>query len=99
MAQRGRTCANDAGRFWVHGNATKHMEEYATGMMARLVSLDLVDLASQVQLASLRAAVQSAFRRGITYGQAMRVAGWEHRFEVPRQAGQLPVLTHALPLR
>jgi hypothetical protein len=88
-----------AGRFWVAGNATEHMAEMAKGMAGRMASPNLINLTSQVQLSSLKAAVTAASRQGIVYGQAVRIGGWELTFAAPRQAGQLPALIHALPIK
>jgi filamentous hemagglutinin len=84
------------GRFWVHGNATEHMAEYAMGAARRGLSPDLVRLGSQLQLASFEAAVDAAAQEGIQYNTLMRVAGWELKFAPPRQPGQLPAIIHAL---
>jgi filamentous hemagglutinin len=86
-------------KVWVHGNATKHMAEYATSMLRRGVGQDLVNLASQEQIRSLQVAIEAAAAApgGVTYGQLIRVGGWELRFAAPRAADQLPALTHALP--
>jgi hypothetical protein len=88
-----------AGRFWVAGNATEHMAEMAKGMAGRMASPNLINLTSQVQLSSLQAAVTAASKQGIVYGQAVRIGGWELTFAAPRQAGQLPSLIHALPIK
>lgn len=85
-------------KVWVHGNGTKHLAEYANAMLGRGISPNLVNVGTQVQLRSLQAAVQTAGRQGIHYEQVMRVGGWELIFSQARQAGQLPVLKHALPL-
>jgi hypothetical protein len=86
-----------SGRIWVHGHATKHLEEYARAMLARGVSRRMVDLATQQQLSSLQAAVQAATANGVPYGRLVTVGGWELKFAAPRAAGELPVLIHALP--
>ncbi len=88
-----------AGKVWVHGNATEHMAEYATAMLGRGVNPQLVQVGSQVQLNSLKAAVDAASRGGMEYGKVIRTGGWELIFAAPREAGQLPALKHALPLR
>jgi hypothetical protein len=85
-------------KVWVHGNASEHIADYAKAMLGRGVAPNLVNVASQVQLASLQAAVSAAGKQGIVYEQVMRVGGWELIFSAPRQAGLLPVLKHALPL-
>lgn len=87
-----------AGKFWVHGNGTKHFAEYANAMLSRNVSQNLVNLASQIQLSSLKAAMAAASKQGIVYGQKMNVGGWELIFsKLPTD--KLPVLKHALPLK
>jgi hypothetical protein len=87
-----------SGRVWVHGNATEHIAERATAMLNRGVSREAVDLATQQQIRSLQAAVESATRNGVPFGQLIRVGGWELKFAPPRGPGQLPALIHALPL-
>jgi filamentous hemagglutinin len=60
------------------------------------VNPELVNLATQTQLASLQAAVEVAIANGIPYGELLTVGGWELKFAEAREAGQLPVLVHAL---
>lgn len=96
---RSFTMSAGSTKVWVHANATEHFAEYATAMTARGVAPNLVNLGSQVQLRSLQAAIGAASREGVVYNQMMRVGGWELIFAAPRQAGQLPALIHALPLR
>jgi filamentous hemagglutinin len=86
-------------RIWVHGNATEHLAEYATAMIMRGVSPDLVDIGVQAQLQSLQAAMESAISNGIPYNRLINAEGWELRFAEPREEGLLPVLIHALPIR
>jgi hypothetical protein len=87
-----------AGKFWVHGNGTKHLAEYANAMLNRGVNPNLVNLSSQVQLTSLKAAMAAASKQGIVYNQTMKVGGWELIFsKLPTD--KLPVLKHALPLK
>jgi len=90
--------ATDNGSVWVHGNATEHMAEYATAMLGRGVSQDLVNMATQAQLTSLQAAVNEAIAGGVPYDQMITVGGWELKFGRPRAPGQLPALIHAMPL-
>ena len=90
--------AGGGAKVWVSGNGTKHIAEYATAMLQRGVSPNLVNVASQVQLSSLQAAVAAATKEGVVLDKIIRVAGWELKFAAPRQAGQLPALIHALPL-
>lgn len=81
---------------WVAGNATEHMAEFAQ-MKAVNYTPEAVRLASQEQLTSLQAAVNTATQNGVPYNQLMNVGGWELKFAPPRQPGQLPSLIHALP--
>ncbi len=83
------------GKFWVNGNATEHIAEYAVGRAVNGAP-EAVRLASQVQLGSLKAAVEAATRQGVRFGEIIQVGGWELKFGVPRQVGQLPALIHAL---
>ncbi|ASV73587.1 hypothetical protein THTE_0985 [Thermogutta terrifontis] len=86
-----------AGKVWVHPKATKHLAERAASGLRAGRSPDLVNLGTQIQMTSLAVAVEKALAQGIRYGEKVVVAGWELVFEAPRQAGQLPVLIHALP--
>jgi hypothetical protein len=88
--------ATASGNVWVHANATKHMADYATSMLGRGVSPELVNLASQIQLGSLQAAVGAGISGGVPYNQIIIVAGWELKFGYPGTADQLPALIHAL---
>ena len=83
-------------KVWVHGNATEHIAEYASGLASRGATRTQVDLATQAQLESLQSAVTQATRGGVPYGGTVRAGGWELAFGAPRSAGQLPVLKHAL---
>ena len=83
-------------RVWVAGNATEHMAEFAQ-MKAINYTPEAVKLASQTQLSSLQAAVNTATQNGIPYNQLINVGGWELKFAPPRQVGQLPAVIHALP--
>jgi filamentous hemagglutinin len=88
--------ATASGKIWVHGNATKHMAEYAKTMLGRGVGSELVNLGSQQQLRGLQAAVETAIANGVPYNTLLTVGGWELKFAAPRAEGQLPVLIHAL---
>jgi hypothetical protein len=81
---------------WVAGNATEHMAEFAQ-MKAVNYTPEAVRLASQEQLTSLQAAVNTATKNGVPYNQLINIGGWELKFAPPRQQGQLPSLIHALP--
>jgi hypothetical protein len=88
--------STETGDFWVHGNATEHLEEYARANIARKVAPELVEIATQAQLTSLKAAVEEATRQGITYDSMMTIDQWELKFGPSRQPGLLPVIYHAL---
>lgn len=93
------TLTTSNGAVWVAPNATEHLAEYAAANLARGVTPDLVNMATQVQLTSLRAAVTEVLSGGsISYGTAYRVGGWELAFGAPGQTGSLPALIHALNL-
>lgn len=82
-------------KVWVDGNATKHLAEFA-GSKASDYTPEAVRLASQLQLESLNAAVNTAARNGITYREVMNVNGWELIFAPPKSENQFPALYHAL---
>ena len=86
-------------RVWVAGNATKHMADDALAHLNRGVDPALVNVGSQVQMSSLQAAVRAATANGVPYDDLVRVGGWELVFRPAREAGQLPALVHALPIR
>ncbi|NLU66684.1 putative T7SS-secreted protein [Streptomyces sp. HNM0574] len=86
--------AGDA-RVWVHGNATKHMDEYARGRMNELVGPDHVRQINQQQLRSLQSAVAEASRDGVPLGRMVEVGGWELKFS-QRPEDPLPALIHGL---
>ncbi|MEU7585194.1 polymorphic toxin-type HINT domain-containing protein [Micromonospora sp. NPDC049230] len=82
-------------KVWVHGNASKHIAEYAENMTSRGASPEMVGLGTQQNLRSLQSAVGEAGRGGLTYDKLLDVGGWELKFGAPRQAGMLPALVHA----
>jgi RHS repeat-associated protein len=82
-------------KIWVHGNATKHMAEYLYAGKY-VLSRDGMGMTAQMELTSLKAAVQSATSKGIKYGELLIEGGWELKFGLPRNPGDLPVLIHAL---
>ena len=87
------------GSIWVAPNATEHLAEYATANMARGVGADLQAINTQAQLTSLHSAVTTATAKGVPYQRIVVQDGWELIFSPPRQAGQLPVLKHALQVK
>jgi hypothetical protein len=83
--------------FWVAPNATEHFTEQLLGYIRSRGSDQGAELFTQFVLEDFRQAVVQAVQQGITYGQPMRIGRWELIFGPPRQAGQLPVIYHALP--
>lgn len=79
---------------WVHGNATEHMAEYAASK-AVTHTPEAVRLTSQVQLESFQAAVNSATKTKMPYGERISVDGWQLEFKPPRAEGELPAIIHA----
>lgn len=53
-------------------------------------------MSEQAMLTSFRAAVEQAQKQGIKYNKMINVGGWELVFSPAREAGQLPVIKHAL---
>jgi|GEM_PF-5517447 len=86
-------------RVWVAGNGTKHLADDAIAHLNRGVNPALVNVGTQVQMSSLQAAVRSATANGVPYSGMVKVGGWELVFRPAREAGQLPALVHALPIR
>lgn len=84
-------------KVWVHGNATEHLAEYATAMLKRGMSREAVSLGSQVQLASLQAAVREATALGVPLNKLVNAGGWELKF-AQKASDNLPVLIHAMPV-
>jgi RHS repeat-associated protein len=82
-------------KVWVHGNATKHISEYAQNMAERGASPEMVGLGTQQNLRSLQAAVGEAGRGGLPIGELVTTGGWEMKFGAPLQEGFLPALIHA----
>jgi len=84
-------------KIWVDKNASKHLAEYA---ISKLKDKDTwpeaARLASQIQLGSLRSAVDMASKNGIKYRQMIKIDGWELVFAPPKSAEQFPTLYHAL---
>lgn len=84
-----------AQKFYVPESATKHMVEALTRAGSSIWS---APVRGQVMLQSFRGAVEQAAAQGIVYGQRMIAGGWELVFQLPREAGNLPVIIHALPV-
>ena len=83
------------GSVWVHPNATKHLAEYANGMLERGVNPELAHLGTTADMQSLRGAVEAATASGVPYGRIVNYGGWELKFGPARKAGGLPALIHA----
>jgi hypothetical protein len=94
---RSFTLATEGADVWVAPNASKHLAEWAYSRLGGGLGADMVGLESQLQLNSLQAAIGQATSNGVSYGTLIRQGGWELMFSPARQAGQLPVLKHALP--
>nr|WP_238963129.1 hemagglutinin repeat-containing protein [Pseudomonas sp. AF32] len=82
-------------KIWVDGNATKHIAEYAA-YKAESYAPEAVKLASQVQLSSLKAAVETAVNAGLKYREVINVDGWELVFAPAKTSDQFPALYHAV---
>lgn len=73
-------------KVWVHGNATEHMAEYAASK-AVTQTAEAVRLASQEELRSFQAAVNTATKNKMPYGERITVDGWQLEIKPPRAAG------------
>uniref|UniRef100_UPI0035CD1983 hemagglutinin repeat-containing protein n=1 Tax=Serratia plymuthica TaxID=82996 RepID=UPI0035CD1983 len=80
-------------KVWVHGNATEHMAEYAASK-AVTNTPEAVRLASQTELRSFQAALDTATKNGMSYGR-ITVDGWQLEIKPPRAVGELPTVIHA----
>lgn len=78
-------------KYWVNPNATKHMAEYSTRALSHGQKIT-----EQQLLSSLKSSIVQASKIGYTYNVPVRVGNWELIFSPARQAGQLPVIKHAL---
>lgn len=82
-------------KIWIDSNATKHIAEYAAAK-AKDFTPQAVKLSSQVQLNSLKNAIEQAQINGIKYRQLIKVDEWELVFAPPKTAEQFPALYHAV---
>ena len=84
--------ATGAGRVWVHGNATKHLAEYATSMLAKGVSSELVKVATQAQLSRVRGGglARVALRAPWLVARPRCGVSAEHDRATVRSCGTLP---------
>jgi len=67
------------------------MAEYSTRTLSHGQKIT-----EQQLLSSLKGSVTQAAQNGYTYNVPVRVGTWELIFSPARQAGQLPVIKHAL---
>lgn len=67
------------------------MAEYSTRTLSHGQKIT-----EQQLLTSLKGAVSEAATKGYTYNVPIRLGNWELIFSPARQAGQLPVVKHAL---
>jgi len=86
------------GSVWVNPSGTKHIAERAGAKLGEIVTdgSNAANMLSQAQLTSLQSAVSQALAQGIKYGELINVGGWELKFARAQQAGQSPILYHAL---
>lgn len=78
-------------KFWVHPNATKHMEEYLTRSVSHGNPIN-----SQTLLTSFQGAVEDLVSKPLVYEEVVRSGPWELIFSAPRDGGLLPVIKHAV---
>ncbi|MFC6652406.1 hypothetical protein [Paenibacillus rhizoplanae] len=78
-------------KYWVNPNATKHMVEYSTRTLSHGQKLN-----EQQLLSSFQSAVKEATEKGYKFNEPKVVSNWELIFSPSREAGQLPVIKHAL---
>ncbi|EGO8355892.1 hypothetical protein D2A56_13855 [Enterococcus faecalis] len=78
---------------WVNPNGTKHMVEYSTRNLSHGQKLT-----EQQLLRSFQGAVEQATSTGIKFNAKIIIDNWELIFSPAREAGQLPVIKHAVYL-
>lgn len=81
-------------KIWGHGNATEHMAEYAASK-AVTHTPEAVRLASHEELRSFQAAVNTATKTNMAYGERITVDGWQLEIKPSRVDGELPTIIHA----
>lgn len=94
---RSFTLSTEKGDVWVHGNATEHIAERLQSMAAHGADGQSIELAAQIHLENLRAAVSEALQNDVPFGQDVEAGGIELGFRPPRADGLLPALIRALP--
>ncbi len=80
-------------KLWVNPNGTKHMVEYSTRNLSHGQKLT-----EQQLLRSFQGAVEQATSTGIKFNAKIIIDNWELIFSPAREAGQLPVIKHAVYL-
>ena len=80
-------------KLWVNPNGTKHMVEYSTRNLSHGQKLT-----EQQLLRSFQGAVEQATSTGIKFETKIIIDNWELIFSPAREAGQLPVIKHAVYL-
>ena len=80
-------------KLWVNPNGTKHMVEYSTRNLSHGQKLT-----EQQLLRSFQGAVEQATSTGIKFETKIIIDNWELMFSPAREAGQLPVIKHAVYL-
>ncbi|OFF43299.1 hypothetical protein BJM27_00005 [Listeria monocytogenes] len=80
-------------KLWVNPNGTKHMVEYSTRNLSHGQKLT-----EQQLLSSFQSAVEKATTTGIKFDTKIIIDNWELIFSPAREAGQLPVIKHAVYL-
>jgi hypothetical protein len=83
-------------KVWVHGNATKHINEMIIGYK-RLKGTDKADLFTQFVLEDFRQAASQASKGKIKFGELIQVGRWKFVFGEPPAPGKLPSIYHAEP--
>ncbi|MFE7723792.1 putative T7SS-secreted protein [Nocardia rhizosphaerihabitans] len=81
---------------WVNGNGTKHMAEYLGFLADSGASRAAIEMATQGQLSSLRAALIESSAGGIPLERLINAGGWELKISAPRFEGGFPAVIHAL---
>ncbi|MEU3012740.1 putative T7SS-secreted protein [Nocardia asteroides] len=81
---------------WVNGNATKHMAEYLSFLADSGASRSAIEMATQGQLSSLRAALTESAAGGLPLERLINTGGWELKLSAPRFEGGFPAVIHAL---
>ncbi|EQC1983075.1 LXG domain-containing protein [Listeria innocua] len=80
-------------KLWVNPNGTKHMVEYSTRNLSHGQKLT-----EQQLLRSFQGAVEKATSNVIKFNTKIVIDNWELIFSPAREAGQLPVIKHAVYL-